>query len=97
MDHRLRWWQGLACVVVVLGLLPWSLPSGTAQVEIALTDVVPSSLVCWHSPGRHYLASGDSTRVITYLACISHGTDPEKYDESTILLRGRRDSKTWMF
>jgi hypothetical protein len=31
MARRLRWWRGLACSLVVLGLLTWALPLGTAQ------------------------------------------------------------------
>jgi hypothetical protein len=33
INRRLRWWRGLACGVVVLAVLTWALPSGTAQEE----------------------------------------------------------------
>ncbi|MGH8063936.1 MAG: hypothetical protein ACRERE_01610 [Candidatus Entotheonellia bacterium] len=29
--RQLRWWRGMACGLIVLGLLTWALPSGTAQ------------------------------------------------------------------
>jgi hypothetical protein len=29
--RQLRWWRGLACALVGLGVLTWALPSGTAQ------------------------------------------------------------------
>jgi hypothetical protein len=29
--RRLRWWRGLACTLVGLGVVTWALPSGTAQ------------------------------------------------------------------
>jgi hypothetical protein len=31
--RQLRWWRGLACGLVVLALLPWALPSTTAQED----------------------------------------------------------------
>src|SRR5262245_65319895 len=31
--RQLRWWRGLVCGVVVLALLPWALPSTTAQED----------------------------------------------------------------
>lgn len=31
MARRLRWWRGLACSLVGLGVLTWAMPSGTAQ------------------------------------------------------------------
>jgi hypothetical protein len=31
--RQLRWWRGLACGLVVLALLPWALPSSTAQED----------------------------------------------------------------
>jgi len=34
VTRRLHWWRGLACGIVVLGFLTWSLPTGTAQEEI---------------------------------------------------------------
>ena len=33
VERRLHCWRGIACGVVVLGLLSWALPSGEAQVE----------------------------------------------------------------
>jgi hypothetical protein len=33
VERRLRWWHGLACSLVALGLLTWALPVGTAQEE----------------------------------------------------------------
>jgi hypothetical protein len=33
VTRRLRWWRGLACGLVVIGLLTWALPSGTAQED----------------------------------------------------------------
>jgi hypothetical protein len=34
-NHRLRWWQGLACGVVVLAVLTWALPAVIAQEEVS--------------------------------------------------------------
>lgn len=34
-ERRLHCWRGIACGVVVLGLLSWSLPSGEAQIELS--------------------------------------------------------------
>jgi hypothetical protein len=31
IERGLRWWRGLACSLVVLAVLAWALPSGTAQ------------------------------------------------------------------
>src|SRR6266568_1543652 len=31
VEQRLRWWWGMACSLVVLGLLSWATPLGTAQ------------------------------------------------------------------
>src|SRR2546426_12046426 len=31
VERRLRWWRGIAYGLVVLGLLSWALPLGTAQ------------------------------------------------------------------
>jgi hypothetical protein len=31
IERRMRWWRGIACSVVMLGLSTWALPSGTAQ------------------------------------------------------------------
>jgi len=33
VERQLRWWRGLACGLVVLALLPWALPSTTAQED----------------------------------------------------------------
>jgi hypothetical protein len=33
VNRRLRWWRGLAAGAVVLAVLTWALPSGTAQEE----------------------------------------------------------------
>jgi hypothetical protein len=35
VNHRLRWWRGLAVGLVVLAVLTWALPSGTAQEDAA--------------------------------------------------------------
>jgi hypothetical protein len=31
VERRVRWWRGIACTLVVLGLFSWALPSSTAQ------------------------------------------------------------------
>ena len=31
VERQLSWWRGLACSLIVLALLSWGLPSGTAQ------------------------------------------------------------------
>jgi hypothetical protein len=33
IERQLRWWRGLACGLLVLAVLTWALPSGTAQEE----------------------------------------------------------------
>ena len=33
MNRRLRWWRGLAGGLLVLAVLTWALPSGTAQED----------------------------------------------------------------
>jgi hypothetical protein len=33
VERRLRWWRGLACGFLVLGLLTWALPSGRAAYD----------------------------------------------------------------
>jgi hypothetical protein len=35
VNHRLRWWRGLACGAVVLAVLTWALPAVIAQEEDA--------------------------------------------------------------
>jgi hypothetical protein len=38
VNRRLRWWRGLACGLVVLGLLGWGLPLGLAREDAAEKD-----------------------------------------------------------
>jgi hypothetical protein len=37
-ERRLRWWRGIACGVLVLGLLSWALPSNKAQDASAANE-----------------------------------------------------------
>jgi hypothetical protein len=34
MNRRLRWWRGIACGLLVLAVLTWALPLGTAQEDV---------------------------------------------------------------
>lgn len=43
VERRVRWWRGIACSAVLLGLSSWALPSSTAQMvtdEFSLRDLV---------------------------------------------------------
>jgi hypothetical protein len=47
VERRLRWWRGLACGLVVLVLLTWTLPSGPAQEEATGSRGKICTAGCW--------------------------------------------------
>jgi hypothetical protein len=54
MGERRRWWWGMACSLVVLGLLSWATPLGTAQDLLQLPSQSPRVL----EPSRHGIRLG---------------------------------------
>lgn len=74
VERQLRWWRGLSCGLVVLGLLAWALPSGTAQEE-------PSS-------GRHrggfFLLAQRVAALEHKLRHLTSATDEQGRDEVVI-------------
>src|SRR2546430_16326381 len=54
MGEWRRWWWGMACSLVVLGLLSWATPLGTAQDLLQLPSQSPRVL----EPSRHGIRLG---------------------------------------
>src|SRR5262249_45213870 len=54
VERRLRWWRGIACSLVVLGLLSWAPPLGTAQNLPQQPNQSPQAL----EPSRHVTRLG---------------------------------------